>query len=116
MVACQRPEGAVTGTQGCLERAVTSTEGHSQPRPSPQVSLPGTEQEEDEQQMDCPCWVSMSISCRLHVGVTAFILSTVSNFFPFLISHLYYDMYLLIHLHFEDGVCFTASLVLPILT
>lgn len=36
--------------------------------------------------------------------------------FPFLILHLYYDAYLLIHLHFEDGVCFIASLVLPVLT
>lgn len=75
----QRPEGAGSGTQNCLEKAVTSTKGHSQPRPSPQVSLPGTEQEEDGQQRDCPRRVSMSTSWRLHVGVTAFILSTVSN-------------------------------------
>lgn len=71
---------------GCLERAVTSTEGPSQPLgnltllyPSAllQASLPGT-----ELQMGYPSWISMSLSYHLHFGVTAFLLSTVSQFFP----------------------------------
>lgn len=37
-------------------------------------------------------------------------------FCPFLILHFYYDVYLLIHLHFPNGVYFISRSIMPVLT
>lgn len=120
--------------EGCWDRAVTSTEGHGQPKAGPWGISPffiplfshrsaslGTEQDEEKRVVyQSSKWnISIGFPCRSLV-ISSLVLQldsehNLKTFYPFIILLLYYHMYLLIHWNFKME-SFIGRSGLPVLT